>query len=229
MVKGRLKMKKLNLLYILIFAGLAFSFAADPIAIVIKARGDARVELKENGKKVNLKKGMRLSNGDKITTGAKSFAAIKFIDDGSLVRVRAKSNCVVKAHKEKNSWLKSVYVAFGAIYSKVTRQKSRFRVSTPTSVASVKGTEWETLQDKNGRTLYIALGGFIEISNASGVVLLKKGETCHVESSNTKPVVRKSKPGEGQSGGSAESSQIELNFEKTDGSQKTLRFKVKEK
>ena len=147
-----MKRLNLNILYIFILMSFAFSFAVKPIAVVLKAKGDAKVTVKERGKIVKLKKGFRLESGDKIVTGKKSFAALKFIDDGSIVRIRSKSNCTISGKKEKNSLSKNIYVEFGTIFSKITRQKSRFRVSTPTSVASVKGTAFWTRQEFKGGT-----------------------------------------------------------------------------
>ena len=225
-------MKKINIhiIYIFILLSFAFSFAVKPIAIVLKAKGDAKVTVKKSGKTVKLKRGFRLESGDKIVTAKKSFAAIKFIDDGSLVRIRSKSSCTISGKKEKNSLAKNIYVEFGTIFSKITRQKSRFRVSTPTSVASVKGTAFWTRQEFKGGTWYFGEEGVVEISNKVGSALLRAGETGHVPSAQGKPVIRKTKPGEKPGDeGEASLEELEFNFENEQGTQKTLKMKIKKK
>ena len=66
-------------------------FAAKSVAITIKSKGKVKViESGKTGDK-NLKRGFRLKDGDKIVTGDKSYAAFRFIDDKSLVRIRSNS------------------------------------------------------------------------------------------------------------------------------------------
>ena len=85
----------------------------------------------------------------------------------------------------------------GTIFAKITKQKSGFQVTTPTSVASVKGTSlWAKQLFKAGTYYYGEEGGPTEVSNKAGSALFKEEETCYVESENHKPIVRKTKPGE---------------------------------
>ena len=223
--------KRIFTLSVLAAVTLAFfyyAYAAAPIAVVIKSKGAAslkRADRKDNGK---IKRGVRLYSGDKIITGKKGFVAIKFIDDGSLVRIRSNSTCTVKGKKEKNSIAKNIYVEVGTIFSKITRQKSRFRISTPTSVASVKGTAFWTKQEFKGATYYFGEEGVIEISNKEGSALVKAGETGIVSSPNSKPVVRKTKAGEKpQNDDDATFDDYELEFKNSQGETKVLKFKIK--
>ena len=113
-------------------------YAAKSVAITIKSKG--KVKIHESGKKseMNLKRGFRLRDGDKIVTGDKSYAAFRFIDDNSLVRIRSNSSCTVKGKEDKdNSIIKNIFVEIGTIFARITKQKGSFQVTTPTSVASV--------------------------------------------------------------------------------------------
>jgi len=76
----------LPILMVIIFA--SSLFAADPSAVIIKAKGQITIKNSKSGKSIKAKRGTRLSNGDKITTGKKGRMSLKFIDDNSLVRVR---------------------------------------------------------------------------------------------------------------------------------------------
>lgn len=201
------------------------SMAADPVAIMIRARG--QVELKP--RTVELKRGTRLVNGDKVITGKKGSAAIKFLDDASLVRVRPNSTCTINTEKEEGSIAKSIYVEVGTIFSRITKQKSKYRVSTPTSVASVKGTKFWTKQEFKGATWYFGEEGVIEISNDAGSALVKAGETGYVSSRSSKPIVRKTKEGEKPTFGLEDEilDEFEFEFENDEGQNKILKFKVK--
>lgn len=210
---------------------IGFSHAATPIGIVKKAKGAVSIKSAETGKTSTLKRGGRLYSGDKIITGKKSYAAVKFIDDGSLIRIRPNSTCTINGKKEKNSIAKNIYVEVGTIFSKITRQKSHFRVSTPTSVASVKGTAFWTKQEFKGGTYYFGEEGMFEISNKAGAALVKGGETGYVSGPNSKPIVRKTKPGEKPTFGEDEEQidDFEFEFKNSEGDTKNLKFKVKTK
>jgi hypothetical protein len=214
------------ILMVILFASAIF--AADPSAIVIKAKGPITIKNATTGKSVTAKRGTRLSNGDKITTGKKGSMALKFIDDNSLVRVRPNSTLTINTKKEKNSIAKNIFVEVGSIFSRITRQKSSFRVTTPTSVASVKGTAFWTVQKFKGATTYFGEEGVVELSNKAGSALMKADETGIVTSKNSKPVVRKTKPGEKPSDGDDDiPDEFEFEFEDESGNKKVLKFKAK--
>ncbi len=216
----------LPILLVIIFT--SSIIAANPVAIIIKAKGQVSIKNSKTGKSVTAKRGTRLSNEDKITTGKKGRIALKFIDDNSLVRVRPNSTLTIKTKKEKNSVTKNIFVEVGAIFSRITRQKSSFRITTPTSVASVKGTAYWTIQKFKAGTIYFGEEGVVELSNDAGSALLKAGETGIVTSKNSKPIVRKTKPGEKPSDGDDDlPDEFEFEFEDESGNKKILKFKIK--
>ena len=223
-------MKKLNLL-LLISLFTVFStniFAADPIAVVIKAKGEISVKNAASGKSTDAKRGTRLNDGDKITTGKDGRLAVKFLDDNSLLRIRPNSTLTVNAKKEQNSVAKNVFVEVGTIFSRITKQNSSFRVTTPTSVASVKGTIFWTVQEFKGATTYFGDEGTVEISNDAGSALMHKDETGYVTSKNSKPIVRKTKPGEKPTLEEGdEPDEFEFDFQDQSGNKKLLKFKAK--
>lgn len=204
--------------------------AADPVAIVIRARGSVKILL-QNNKEVKVRPGTRVYSGSKIITKKKSFAAIKFIDDGSLVRIRSNSSCKVEGKKKKSNLLKNIFLEVGTIFSKITRQKGLFRVTTPTSVASVKGTAFWTQQDFKGATRYFGEEGRVEIKNKSGLALLGPGETGIVSSQNSKPIVRRTTPGEKprHENDDAVIDEFEFQFKNDKEQTKDLKFKIKTK
>lgn len=216
----------LPLIVLIVFS--ASALMAETIAVVLKANGN--IQLYRSGKvsDQSVKRGFRLQDGDKLVTGPKASAALRFIDDASLLRIRANSTCSIKGKKEKNELVKNVYLEVGTIFARVTKQRGKFEISTPTSVASVKGTEWITEQILDGVTFYYGRTGVVEISNDAGAALLREGETVEVLNANTAPVTRKSQPGEGDwDEFGVDTEDYEFEFENEQGEMKLLRFQIK--
>jgi len=213
---------------LLLFIFAASVVYAKPAAVVIKAKGDITIT-NSAGKSLKAKRGTRLENGDKIKTGSKGRLAVKFLDDNSLLRIRPNSSLTVNTKKEQNSVAKNIFVEVGSIFSKITKgTNTSFRVTTPTSVASVKGTIFWTVQKNKGGTQYFGEEGVIEISNDAGLALMKAGETGIVNSKNSLPIVRKTKPGESPTFGDEDGpDEFEFEFEDDSGNKKLLKFKAK--
>ena len=221
-----------NFLIKIFFLMIIFSTSliiAKPSAVIIKAKGDITIK-KADGKTIKkVRRGTKLENGDKITTGKRGRLAIKFLDDNSLLRIRPNSSCTINTKKEKNSVAKNIFVEVGSIFSRITKgPNTSFRVTTPTSVASVKGTSYWTIQTFGGGTQYFGEEGLVEISNDAGTALMKAGETSIVNSKNSKPIVRKTKEGEAPKLDDGDTpDEFEFEFEDESGNKKVLKFKAK--
>ena len=223
---------KLSIIFIFVFVLTAASFAAETIAVVLKVKGKVSITRGNQVANATIKRGFRLEDGDIVKTDNNSYTAVRFIDDASLLRVRANSTCTIKGTKERNQVIKNVYLEVGTILAKVTQQRSKFEISTPTSVASVKGTEWITEQRLNGGTFYYGLEGVVEITSDGGTALLHEDETGYVASSSSAPIVQPTKEGtvpsfdEGIENGT---DFFEFEFENQDGQKKLLEFKATKK
>jgi hypothetical protein len=224
-------MKKIKILFSIIFIAIftCSLLAADPVAVIIKAKGDITIKNSASGKSITAKRGTRLFDGDKIATGKKGGLAVKFLDDNSLLRIRPNSTCTINAKTENNSVTKNIFVEVGTIFSKITKQKSSFSVTTPTSVASVKGTIFWTVQKFKGSTQFFGEEGTVEVSNDAGSALMQEGETATVTSKNSKPIVTKTKPGEGPSLDDTDApDEFEFEFQDDSGNKKLLKFKTQQ-
>jgi len=86
-------------------------------------------------------RGQALSQGHALRTGEKSVAIIKF-KDNSLLRLREMSEVTLNGNQTGQSLSKSVDLLNGVIGFSVSKQRAgeEFRFSTPTSVASIRGT-----------------------------------------------------------------------------------------
>ena len=76
----------------------------------------------------------------------------------------------ILAAVERGKISKTISLDYGTVKASVTKQKGEFRIATPTSVASVKGTEWWVSSDENG-DIFIVIDGIVEVENLiSGTV-----------------------------------------------------------
>jgi ferric-dicitrate binding protein FerR (iron transport regulator) len=226
---------KTNILITLIILVFVFTIqlgmSASPIAVVVKVKGTVYV-LKDGDKTKSTKpkRGFRLEDGDKIVTDKKSYAALRFVDDNSLVRIRANSVCSIRGKKEKNEIAKNIQLEFGTILARVTKQKGKFEVSTPTSVASVKGTGFiaDHPQLGNKGSYFYGLEGTVEVKSDGGTGLLHANETAHVTSKSSPPIIRKTIEGEVPLFVEADEEKdlFEFEFQNDGGQKQILKFKV---
>ena len=135
------------------------------IAVTTKVKG--LVEIMPIGKDnfANLKPGTILSDGDKIRTGSSGFTAIIFIDDKSTLKLKENSEAVITGQRSARSIAKKINMDVGTIRATVNKQNSSFVIQTPTSVASVKGTDFWMITDPVDGDLVIGLDGVVNLTN----------------------------------------------------------------
>ena len=135
------------------------------IAVTTKVKG--LVEIMPIGKDnfANLKPGTILSDGDKIRTGSSGFTAIIFIDDKSTLKLKENSEAVITGQRSSRSIAKKINMDVGTIRATVNKQNSNFVIQTPTSVASVKGTDFWMITDPVDGDLVIGLDGVVTLTN----------------------------------------------------------------
>jgi hypothetical protein len=113
----------------------------------------------------NARKGQTLASGDKVKTGAKSVAIIKF-KDNSLVRVRELTELTVTGTMNGSAFSKTVEMKGGVVGFNVKKQQpgEEFRFSSPTSVASIRGTGGAFSSSTASDTLIVTVG-LVEFTN----------------------------------------------------------------
>lgn len=132
------------------------------VAMVVKALGKAQA--KQGKSWTDLSKGSRLFSGDEVKTSGDGYAAVMFVDDKSIVKVKPNSILKIQGTYEGKSISKQLVMDVGELFVKVSKQKGSFQVATPTSVASVKGTEFWVMEGAGGTTI-VGLEGLIEVLN----------------------------------------------------------------
>ena len=139
------------------------------IAVATKVKGP--VEIMPIGKKgfSDLEPGTILSDGDKIRTGPSGFTAIIFIDDKSTLKVKDNSEVVITGKRTAASISKKINMDEGTIRATVKKQNTNFVIQTPTSVASVKGTDFWLVSDPETGDQIIGIEGIVGlVNNESG-------------------------------------------------------------
>jgi len=160
---------KLSLIFSLILS--ATSFAQEPIGVIAKSKGTTfHKKFNADDYSPNAVMGTQLKNHDWIKTGDDGFVAIFFLDDKSQLKVKGNSEMEILASVERGKISKTISLDYGTVKATVNKQKGEFRIATPTSVASVKGTEWWVESNENG-DIFIVIEGIVEVENLiSGVV-----------------------------------------------------------
>lgn len=135
-----------------------------PIALVSKVIMD--VTRKNDREEWRIaKRGETLASGERIRTGEKSFAVIKFTDN-SMLRVREKTEVVVTGVKNGTTFSKSTGIERGVIGFSIKKQRpgEEFRFSSPTSVASIRGTSGQ-FGAQDSVDLLVVLEGLVRLEN----------------------------------------------------------------
>ena len=143
-----------------------FSFViGDKIAVTTKVKGIVELMAVGNKEYLNLKPGTVLSDGDKIRTGKSGFTAVIFIDDKTTLKLKENSEVVITGQRTAASISKKINMDAGTIRAKVSKQNTDFVIQTPTSVASVKGTDFWMITDPVSGDQVIGLEGLVGLVN----------------------------------------------------------------
>ena len=157
-----MKFFKTGLSLIFIFSLL---FGGEKIAVATKVIGSVEfVRGKDFAKSLN--KGHIVESGDMISTGKGGFVALLFIDDKSALKIKENSEAIISGNKNNRAISKRIGLKGGTIRAQIGKQQNRdFSVETSVSVASVKGTDFWVVSDKNDGDSIIGIEGVIQLTN----------------------------------------------------------------
>jgi hypothetical protein len=148
-------------------------FGATPppadVSIALVSKVIQSVEHKEAGgdQWAPAKRGEVLTSGERVKTGEKSIAVIKF-KDNSMLRVRELTEVLLNGVVDGKAFLKSTEVQKGVIGFNIKKQQKgeEFRFSSPTSVASIRGTSGQFGATDSADKL-VVLEGLVRLMNKS--------------------------------------------------------------
>lgn len=202
------------------------------VALVSKVILD--VTRKEVGKDwQTAKRGEILSTGDKVKTGNKSLAIVKF-KDNSLVRVREQSELTVTGDLRGSTFSKSVKVDDGAVGFNIRKQKpdEEFRFTSPTSVASIRGTGGMFTSRNAQDTLTVVEGAVVLTNNKSSASVEVKAGFTGISSPDGTIETRPATPEELTAAQNAaqvsdRENKLEIDLRDKRGNQKQLKIDIK--
>jgi len=138
---------------------------AEKIAVATKVKGVSEIMKVGSKNFSSLKAGTILDDGDKVRTGKSGFVAIIFIDDKSTLKVKENSEAVITGQRTKKNISKKINIDGGTIRASITKQNVDFVIQTPTSVASVKGTDFWMVVDELLGDQIIGIEGQVSLVN----------------------------------------------------------------
>ena len=157
-------MKKLLSIILISFSSY---LSATKVAVAIKITGNVSIHYAGENNKQTLKPGSPLSSRDKIVTGKNGFALIMYLDDKTTLKILKNSTLEILGDRSDKTINKSIDIKYGKVAANVKPQNGKdFTISTPTSVASVKGTEFAVSSDPSTGDSFTLLEGLIEVTNS---------------------------------------------------------------
>lgn len=152
-----------------------------PIALIYKPVGSVEY-LKEGSKWTKAAPATPLLSGDQVRTGAKSFVVVKFIEN-SILRLQENSQITIRAELTDNKeFSKNVNLDHGALTFDVKkRDNEKFEFSTPTSVASIRGTQGLLIDGADSSDVLILGAGVVVFTNnvSNQSVTVGAGQTAY--------------------------------------------------
>lgn len=171
----------------------AFNDGERPLAIIRRFKPDVFVKHADDKTWSDAKMASPLFDSDTLRTESDGYAAVQFMDN-SLVKIKPNSLLIIRGEViDKNSTASRIAVEVGEIFLNVTKRQSKFEVNTPTAVASVKGTSYNTDVDKDGSTTVLVLSGSVELiaTKTGQKVTLKRSDKGNVNAKNSNLTVTK--------------------------------------
>ena len=166
-----------------------------PVALIYKPVGTVEY-LKEGKSWTKAVPATPLLSGDQVKTGASSFVVIKFIEN-SILRLQENSQITIRAELTANKeFSKNVNLERGELTFDVKkRENEKFEFSTPTSVASIRGTQGMLIDGQDSTDVLILGAGIVLFTNnvSNQSVNVTPGQTAY-SYANGKIEVKKTTP-----------------------------------
>ena len=163
---------------LLLLGGIIEETAAEnrPIAALKSVSGMVKI-VRNDGNRAQAVPGNLLYTGESMFTSDNSSAVLLFTD-GSQLKVGENTDITISGQRESDGQLNaSVKLPLGNLWAKVTRRETRFEVETPSSVASVKGTEFAVIVNPDSVSKLFVYNGVVSFANQAGTVTVRENQT----------------------------------------------------
>lgn len=206
------------------------------VALVYRLLQDGEmVVIPASGPRRRAQLGDRLRHRDAVATSPNTRAALRFVDDGSILRINPNSQVRLTTGDERGALVRTLELEFGEVWARVNRRDgAEFRVQTPAGVAAVKGTEFVVRVDSAGATV-ITLEGVVEFFNDAGRTDVTAGQRAAASSASDAPMAAPASPEElrqaddvgGEDGASSSAGTwVEVQLQDANGRTRTLMLQV---
>ncbi|MGA9116603.1 MAG: FecR family protein [Bacteroidota bacterium] len=179
-------------------------------------------------------RGEALASGDRVRTGLRSLAIVKFLDN-SLVRIRERSELTVTGESRGGSLTKTVNLDRGVVGFNIRKQRSdeEFRFTSPTSVASIRGTGGQLSAQASSDTLTVIEGAVLLTNRISERSITVRAGFTGISAADGSILERPSTPAERQAAMQASRSGdrnnlLELELRNDGGQKRRLRIEYRE-
>ena len=209
---------------------------AQDVALVYRLLQDGQMlVIPASGPERRAQLGDRLRNRDQVLTSENTRAALRFTDDGSILRINPGSQVRLTSGDERGALVRTLELEFGEVWARVNRRDgAEFRIQTPAGVAAVKGTEFLVRVDADSGTTVITLDGVVEFFNQAGRTDVTAGRKAEARSQTDAPQATAATPeelqqaeGAGEDGGApGAGTWIEVQLQDADGRMRTLMIQV---
>jgi len=151
-----------------------------PVAMVIRINGSLEYRDEAGGEWKQAKAKQPLYNGNQLRTALGNRAIIVYTSSGTRVLVNENTELEIAAEtppgKFKKPTTERTKLLIGEVYSKLKEKKETgysYEVETPSSVASVRGTAFNS-KFQDGNATFLSMLNVIEVMNQLGTVLLQQ-------------------------------------------------------
>jgi len=162
-------------LYILVFCSFTLASNAKVVAAISTLKGLVMVKPIGSRKYLPAYKGQMLKSGEWLKTKKGVFVAIVFLD-GSNIKIQQETEVKITSYRMTSKSLRTnLDLNKGQAWSKVADQGAggEFQITTPTAVASVKGTEFDLKFDnESGETSIVVIEGNVAFAGELGTLLV---------------------------------------------------------
>lgn len=163
-----MKKTKYSLIALLCISLNAFAMMPPSVGVLTKVIQNVEYKSIEEGNWGEAELGGILYDGDEVRTGDRSLALLKFLDN-SLLRVRENSIVTIYGDKEGTSLNKNTFIQEGKVGFEISKQEDEeFKFTTPTGVASIRGTTGFFEVPEDGSMLLFVSEGLVELESLRG-------------------------------------------------------------
>lgn len=174
-------------MYILLIVSFSLIFSNQTIGLVTKAKGKVEYQkFSDKNFSSNIYKGLGLYGDDRIRTGENGFSIYRYLDDASSIKILKNSDIRIEGRIKSRSIVKNVEINNGVLNFNIDNQADEyFTIVTPTSVATVKGTEFWLICNGPEGDKFLGVEGEVEVKNIeSGRVVMLTQDSQVISNGN---------------------------------------------